>query len=144
MDLLPEAVLARLSVTRREREWRERLEQPGSPRSVLLAERDGTPAGFCSVLTPSRDEDTAPGTAEIEAIYVDPKLWRRGVGRALMDESLSRLRTRGWREVTLWMFDGNTNAQAFYAPLGFAPDGAEHVPDWSGKKEIRLRASLAG
>jgi GNAT superfamily N-acetyltransferase len=107
-----------------------------------VAERDGGAVGFCSVATPSRDNDATPRMAEIEALYVDPAVWRQGVGRALIEQALSGLRAGGWREVTLWMFAGNANAGAFYTHVGFAPDGAEKVPEWSGEKEVRLRASV--
>ncbi|WP_205791332.1 GNAT family N-acetyltransferase [Microbacterium sulfonylureivorans] len=70
---------------------------------VWVAEVDGRVAGF---IAGSRDE--------ITWAYVDPGLYRRGVGRALVEHMLS-LATG---PVELEVLDGNS-ARAFYEALGF-------------------------
>jgi len=80
--------LARISVGARERAWRERI--LGDPtRPVFVAERDDTVIGYCALAAPSRDEDAAPGVAELAAIYVDPDRWRSGAGTSLMRTGLA-------------------------------------------------------
>jgi GNAT superfamily N-acetyltransferase len=105
--------------------------------------REGVVAGFCALATPSRDEDADERVAEIGAIYVNPDIWRAGVGSALMDAALAELRADGWKSVSLWVLAGNQQARDFYARFGFEPDGAEIAHETSGQTEIRLRTSLA-
>ncbi|HEY1568800.1 MAG TPA: GNAT family N-acetyltransferase [Solirubrobacteraceae bacterium] len=123
----------------REAIWREVLEQEGGP-VVLVAEHDEAIVGFCAVATQSRDADAAGDVAEIGALYVEPRAWRAGVGRALIDEALKPLRSGPWREVTLWVMSGNERAHRFYERAGFSADGARRS-DRAGT-EVRLRASL--
>jgi GNAT superfamily N-acetyltransferase len=137
--LIPDEVLDGLSVPQRERTWRQSLTGEEHP-AVYVAVEDTTVLGFCAVAAPSRDDDADAGVAEIGAIYVDPDVWRRGVGRALMSAALSDLATDGWRWVTLWVFAENWQARDFYAQFSFEPDGGEMTHARSGEKEIRLRA----
>jgi ribosomal protein S18 acetylase RimI-like enzyme len=139
--LVADELLDRLSVAQREAVWRETLagEQPPA---VLVATSDGVVVGFCAVAAPSRDGDADERVAEIEAIYVDPDLWRAGVGRALMKSALADLRAAEWHAVTLWVLAENHQARDFYAHFGFEPDGAETAHESSGLTEVRLRAPL--
>jgi GNAT superfamily N-acetyltransferase len=139
--LLRDEVLDGHSVEQRESFWRERLTGGESP-LVFVAEHDGEIVGFCGVAAPSPDEDAGDSVAEIDAIHVNPDVWRAGIGRALMDAALTRLRGGHWRSVTLWVLSDYRPARDFYARFGLEPDGAETVDERSGRKEIRLRASL--
>lgn len=62
------------------------------PEATCIAERNGVVAGF-SVVLPRPD-----GEAELDGLFVEPDLWRGGVGRVLGGQSLrTRSRTgRGW------------------------------------------------
>ena len=75
---------------------------------VWVAELDGRVAGF---IAGSVGEEGG----EITWIYVDPQLYRRGVGRALVEH----VTVRAGGPVHLEMLDGN-GALAFYEALGFA------------------------
>src|ERR1700730_2336772 len=46
---------------------------------VFIAERDGAILGFSAVL-PREDGET-----ELDALFVEPRLWRSGVGRLLVE-----------------------------------------------------------
>ncbi len=138
---MPDEVLDGLSVTQREKTWRAALGGEQAP-AVVVAVRDGAVLGFCAVSAPSRDADADEHVAEIGAIYVEPDVWRAGVGRALMEAALEDLRAGAWHAVTLWVLAGNHGARAFYARFGFEPDGAETTDPRSSQKEVRLRASL--
>ncbi len=140
--LLPDEVLDGVSVEQRYEMWRRALTDSRS-RTYYVAVEDGAAVGFCAVAAPSRDDDAEDGVAEIRAIYVDPDVWRTGVGRALMDVALEDLRASGWRWVTLWVLAENQHARDFYARYGFEPDGAEMTHEGSGEKEVRLRGSIA-
>ena len=111
---------------------------------ILVAERDGGDlAGFCSVATPSRDEDATERTAEIGALYVDPSQWRQGAGGEMLKTALEELSTRRYRDVILWVLPENHAALAFYDRFGFeVEEGVEKREERSGQPVIRLRASL--
>ena len=140
--LMPDELLDGLSVADREEMWREEAQARGESGVLFVAEHEGAIAGFCALAEPSRDEDAGPEVAEVGAIYIDPDVWRVGVGRALMETALTHLQAGGWREATLWVLAGNEPALNFYARFGFAPDGFEKLYERGGTTGIRLRRSL--
>jgi ribosomal protein S18 acetylase RimI-like enzyme len=140
--LIPDTVLDLLTIDSRQRTWDGYLAETSGP-TTLVAERRGSIAGFCSVAMPSRDDDASSRTAEIAALYVDPELWRTGIGAALMAAALEQLRTHGGcDDVTLWVLAGNDAAIAFYERQGFTPDGIRATGQTAGQDELRMRARL--
>lgn len=81
---------------------------------VFVAERDGVVAGFASVL-PRPD-----GGAELDALFVEPLLWKRGIGRRLVDHvaEVGRARNASFLHVV-----GNPHAEGFYVSCGFRVTG---------------------
>ncbi len=77
---------------------------------ALVAEADGRLAGFATVL-PRED-----GGADLEDIFVEPALWRRGIGRALMAEAD---RAAGDAGAEVLRVIANARALGFYAACGF-------------------------
>lgn len=87
---------------------------------VTVAELDGTVTGFLA-----RDAE------EVHALYIDASTRGVGVGTCLLTEAMART-----DQLSLWTFQRNTRAQAFYERHGFDPvarsDGAsndEGLPD---------------
>jgi GNAT superfamily N-acetyltransferase len=120
---------------------RERL--GSSEMSLLVADDGGELTGFtgCGV---SRDSDAGPEVGEIWSFFVAADRWRAGVGRALMAAALDDLRLRGYAEATVWSFDLNVRANAFYDAQGFARDGATRTEEvWAHLLEVRYRRALA-
>jgi GNAT superfamily N-acetyltransferase len=145
--LLPDAELDGLSIAGRTRNWLEWLGASGERLVTLVAEECGVVVGFCALLTPSHDDDAAPRTAEVGALYVEPERWRAGVGTALLDRGVELLVNEGWDTATLWVFEANRRARSFYERVGFAADGASKRYDGSvaledPPRELRLRARL--
>jgi ribosomal protein S18 acetylase RimI-like enzyme len=64
------------------------------------------------------------------------------VGATLLRAAVDALRADRWREVTLWVLEGNARGRAFYDRLGFAPDGAKQDLADLDVSEVRLRAEL--
>jgi len=128
-ELVPEEMLAALSVAENTRMWRDILASPNA--IVLVAEwadlvdagaaaDDGTQphalAGF-GAAGPARDR--ALGTSgEVTAIYLLEAVKRRGFGRALFAGLTRALAERGHRSAGAWVLAGNTPARKFYAALG--------------------------
>lgn len=61
----------------------------------------------------------APAERELRNVYVEPEITSRGIGRALVGESLTRLKSEGTDAVSLGVFPSNTRAISFYQRCGF-------------------------
>jgi ribosomal protein S18 acetylase RimI-like enzyme len=121
----------------------ESLATPGVRKLLAVAE-DGGLAGWIS-FGANRDADAPPGTGEVRGLNVHPDHWRSGVGRALVESAFEQLSEEGYDEVTLWSFDENERANAFYEKLGFRRDGAGQRREFSeGALEVRYRRPLRG
>ncbi len=132
--LVPDAVLEALSVEQRAVYWRSRLRYEDS--TLVVGDIDG----YCRALRESRDRDAPPRTGEIASLYVHPDRHRQGRGRALLERALADL--GGCDAVTLWVFEANATARAFYGAFGFAPEGARQLDPGTGVPEIRMRREL--
>jgi RimJ/RimL family protein N-acetyltransferase len=142
--VLPDELLDGLSVSERERSWRELLTGSDDRWLTLVAERAGGDlVGFCSVAAPSRDAPPGEATAEVGALYVDPDHWRQGAGAALLTVALQELQGLGFGDVILWVLPENHAAVAFYERFGFeVEEGVEKREERSGGIVIRLRVGL--
>jgi putative acetyltransferase len=96
------------------RRWREALADPAL--TVLVADRSGAVVGVAGY---------APEW--LEGLYVEPAWWSRGVGRALHDEALARLRDGGAPHCRLWVLEHNVRARRFYERLGWHENGDTRV-----------------
>ena len=77
---------------------------------VFVAEVAGLVAGFAAIV-PRED-----GDFELDGLFVDPALWRHGVGRKLVDHCVQILRAKGCKALHVV---GNPHAEAFYRSCGF-------------------------
>jgi ribosomal protein S18 acetylase RimI-like enzyme len=145
--LVPDEVIA--AVVAQEAVRAERfgalIANPASGRRGWVATDHGTVVGL-AFSGPSRDQDAGPGTAEIDAIYLDPDYVRRGIGRRLMAAVTADLHSRGFTIATLWVLDTNEAARSFYAALGWRPDGSTKSEPRPGGilEEVRYARALTG
>ena len=114
-------------------QWRASLANPGDRDSLLanpdaialpgehiadghvfVAEYDDVIVGFAAVL-PRPD-----GNAELDALFVEPNLWKKGVGRVLVDRCAYVARSRAARVLFVV---GNPHAEGFYTACGFRTTG---------------------
>jgi N-acetylglutamate synthase-like GNAT family acetyltransferase len=77
---------------------------------VFVAEVAGSLAGFAAIL-PRADRNS-----ELNALFVEPGMWRRGIGRKLIDHCAEAARTRG---ASALYVVGNPHAEGFYRACGF-------------------------
>ena len=117
--LLPDDLLAALSVDEREVAWLDAIRS--DPGSVLVAVGPAV-VGFAGVGA-SRDDDAEAGTGELLSLYVTESVVGTGVGAALLAAAQDRLRERGFTSVTLWVLDTNARGLRFYERHGWAWDG---------------------
>jgi GNAT superfamily N-acetyltransferase len=89
------------------------LEQITDGRTIV-AENDGELLGFAVVLR--RDD----GDAELDGLFVDPRQWRHGIGRELLEQA-ERIATSDGA-ASLWV-TANTRALGFYGACGFVTVG---------------------
>ena len=141
--LLPEDSLERQSVDDREAMWLGAFADPEPKSGAFVAEIEGRIVGFAS-FGPSRDEDASEGTGEVPAIYVDPSVMGKGVGRELLEEATAELRLAGFSRATLWVLEANERARRFYENEGWAWDGAvsTHMFDCANEPVVRYTVDL--
>jgi GNAT superfamily N-acetyltransferase len=117
-----------------------RIEQ--GPARFALAEAEGE-LGAYAAFGPSRDPDAGGAVGEMWTLFVRPRAWRQGLGRALTEYALGELDAAGFREATVWSFADNHRANAFYEAMGFARDGtARRQEVWGRVLEVRYRQAL--
>jgi len=84
---------------------------------TLVAELDGRIAGFAVVLP------RADGDAELDGLFVEPELWRKGVGSRLVREAELFAQRNGARSLFVI---AHPRAEVFYLACGFGQIG-EHT-----------------
>lgn len=140
VGILPGDYLANLSVERREASWRQVVAEGRS--ELLVAEDGASVVGFVS-FGPCRDADAPAGRGEIWAIYVLPRAWSTGVGRALWSAARERLSAAGFRSVSLWVIAGNERAIRFYSAAGFNIEpGSEKAFELGGTTVHEIRMAV--
>lgn len=85
---------------------------------VFVAERSGALCGFAALL--DRDD----GDLELDGLFVEPGLWRSGVGRRLIEHCAEIC--VGGRNDRLHVI-ANPNAEAFYRSCGFTSAGQDQT-----------------
>ena len=77
---------------------------------VFVAEVAGSPVGFAAL------DFRADGDADLDALFVEPDLWRHGLGSLLIERCVEVARTAG--SCALHVV-GNPHAEGFYSAVGF-------------------------
>jgi GNAT superfamily N-acetyltransferase len=97
---------------------------------VFTAECSGAIVGFAALLMRS------DGDAELDALFVEPSLWRRGYGKGLLEHCVDVARRRG---AAVLRVIGNPHAEGFYTACGFELVGTEQTRFGPG---LRMRRRL--
>lgn len=64
---------------------------------------------------------------EIWRIYVKPDAQGQKIGSQCLDFSEQEAKKRGYQEIVIWAFQGNTKAISFYQKKGYAIDKNEYL-----------------
>ncbi|MEU7765207.1 GNAT family N-acetyltransferase [Nocardia sp. NPDC049190] len=128
-DLVPAHVLGAFDIERRTEQWeRDRVRYPDRTHVAIA---DDIVIGFVSV-GPSRDAH--PRTPwELHAMYVRSTWHGTGVADDLIHVALDPS-----TPYSLWVFEQNPRARAFYRRHGFALDGARRAEFFTGTVEVRM------
>lgn len=105
----------------------------------LVAELEGSVIGY-SVTCVESSEGEAYG--HVHSIAVDPRFRKKGVGRALMEETFRMLRERGIRSVVLEVSVENKSGLSFWRSLGFSPVGIRRRFYLDGTDAVVMRREL--
>jgi ribosomal protein S18 acetylase RimI-like enzyme len=97
---------------------------------ILVAERAGALVGLL-------ESDTmADGRPVVWKLYVASEAQGGGIGRALLDAHLARLRAEGASELWLEHYEGSARVEAFYERLGFARQSVEDSAHTAGARIV--------
>ena len=110
--VMPDAYLDELDVDDRAAYWRGQVLALLPTQRLKVIVDDGVVVGFAAV-GPEHD-GRAAGVGELYAINLDPRVWGRGLGRALLRDVTAELAGLGYREAVLWVVPQNDRARRFY------------------------------
>jgi GNAT superfamily N-acetyltransferase len=102
------------------RRWEESLADNRG--TCLVAEDSGRILGFIS-FGMNRD-GMGQSIGEIYALYVDPDVWDRHIGTALIDGAEAQLSASGFRSAVLWTLAAYDRTCRFYERRDWHFDGA--------------------
>ncbi|CRK62009.1 GCN5-related N-acetyltransferase [Alloactinosynnema sp. L-07] len=138
--LIPDDVLAGLSIPDRERFWSDGLTARPPGTSAVVASIEGAIVGFAATGPPLVPADSAdPTLGDLYALYLAPEVWRRGIGTQLHTAALDRLRSCGFTHAGLWILDTNERALRFYIRQGWTDTGRSQLDEGPGGNELRER-----
>lgn len=98
--------------------------------NVFVAEVAGSIKGFAAIL-PRQD-----GDSELNALFVEPNLWRQGIGRQLVEYCCHAAKGVGSAELHVV---GNPHAERFYVASGFKTHGTKKMQFGVG---LRMKRGL--
>jgi ribosomal protein S18 acetylase RimI-like enzyme len=140
--VMPDAYLDELNADDRAAYWRRQVLAllPGQRLKVIVD--DGVVVGFAAA--GSEYDGRAAGIGELYAINLDPQVWGRGLGRALLRDVTAELVGLGYREAVLWVVPQNDRARRFYESEGWSDDHVRRDDEVFGVvvPEMRYRRPL--
>ncbi|MCC3329736.1 GNAT family N-acetyltransferase [Nocardia abscessus] len=127
--LVPDHVLDAFDIERRAELWeRDRVRYPGRTH-VAIVEDDVV--GFASAGPPAAADAVTP--LELHALYVRSRWHGSGVADDLIRAALDPA-----APCSLWVFERNARAQAFYRRHGFVLDGTRKLESFTAEVEVRM------
>jgi ribosomal protein S18 acetylase RimI-like enzyme len=141
--MMPDDYLDGLQAQEHATRWREHLIAPTSEAELFVVDDDDRVVGFASV-GPPFDSDAASDVGQLYAINLDPDVWGRGLGRALLSFATDRLRALGYVEAVLWVVPDNQRARRVYESEGWRDDDLRRNDEVFGVvvPEMRYRRLL--
>jgi GNAT superfamily N-acetyltransferase len=107
-------------------EWDLRFARAGA--WICVAEEDDGrivgAAAFAAGTVSRQDRTTVPGLAHVNAVFVHPDRWRRGIARQLLEQAEDAMRAAGFDRAQLFTLKGSP-AEQLYQATGWRHDGRE-------------------
>jgi ribosomal protein S18 acetylase RimI-like enzyme len=108
-------------------------------RETILGIEGDVLVGFFRI-GPDKNDSTR---GHLFSLYVDPELAGRGFGTKLLQNAVALIRSKGFVEMTLWVFEENTTARSFYEKFGFIPTGENKItPEWNTPEIEMLNSNI--
>ncbi|MFI6058541.1 GNAT family N-acetyltransferase [Streptomyces sp. NPDC051286] len=142
--IIPQAFLDRMSAENDAQQRRAGFASSrGKVVDLVAVDEDDVPVGWVC-FGPYRGETDAMDAGEVYALYVEPTLMGRGIGRALLDDVHRHASARRFATLQLWVLRDNSRARKFYAGAGYAADGAVESDMYgdTAVTELRYRRSM--
>jgi len=79
------------------------------------------------------------GWGEIISIYLLPEYFAKGYAEPLFNCAVNNLLEKGYKNIYLWVLEGNIRAQRFYEKQGFNKNGDKLPIEIAGEYLIELR-----
>ncbi len=127
--ILSDKLLNDITVETMEEGWEDIITRQN--RANLCAEIDNCLAGFISF---NRFPLEGQIQGEIIGIYVHPDFWRLGVGKALLNSAIEKMRDRQFTQVYLWTMTENKISRSFYEKEKFTLSPENRVSERNGEK----------
>lgn len=122
--LVPDDVLADFEPLPFARAWRTSLEQPPSPRHVLVVACAGSQVVGYAAIGPCEDPDADEDDGEVLALGVHPDARRQGHGSRLLNATVDLMRDAGFGHVYAWVPAADQTTRTFLQGAGLVPDSA--------------------
>lgn len=108
--------------------------------SCHVAERDGIPVGFQTLVWPDDEGDPFPENWAIIASFVSAEASGSGIGRKLFDATKTAAAASGVRVIDATIRSDNPSGLSYYEAMGFRDYDVLHaVPLRDGTKVDRIR-----
>ncbi|HMO80840.1 MAG TPA: GNAT family N-acetyltransferase [Pyrinomonadaceae bacterium] len=108
---------------------RVRLELEDKDASFYVMCRDGVAVGYAKLVRHSRADGVSQGrTVELKRIYLVERVWRQGLGQALLDHCIGVAMGEGFESLWLGVWERNERAKGFYLKNGFERVGTIEFP----------------
>lgn len=100
---------------------RQQFEQAIAKCNIRVAEQNGEPIAFIYFRTDFKILYLPERIFWVDLIYVKEDRRRRGLGRLLYQDAIDIARKKGFKKVTIDIFDFNRASRKFHHALGFQP-----------------------
>jgi L-amino acid N-acyltransferase YncA len=100
---------------------KQQFEQAIAKRNIRVAEQNGEPIAFIYFRTDFKILYLHQRIFWVDLIYVKEDQRRRGLGRLLYQDVTDIARKKGFKKVTIDIFDSNRASRKFHRALGFQP-----------------------
>ena len=136
-DLLSPEVRTDMNLVEAENLWRPSLVDPKDKETVIGI----MDSRLVSVFRIGSEKDN-PSNGHLFSLYVDPKVAGKGLGKKSLSEAELRLGKKGFKSMSLWVFEKNAIAKGLYQSFGFTPTGRSRVDERWKETEVEMRKEL--
>jgi GNAT superfamily N-acetyltransferase len=138
-NIIPNEYLNSLSAEKREIHLSKSLAIPTI--RFAVSEMEGLPVGMICFY-PLQDEKSPSVEWELEALYVLPHYWNKGIGRSLIQYAFQYMIINNASACNLWVSADNQRARKFYENMGMVFSEEEKIITIGGKNLIEVRYKI--